>query len=149
MITTPAEQKQLEELMAWTLNLGDKAFVHQHVVDPWAAQHANEQSKPISVAFALIGLYLHLERGFTGREVQRLHMRLGQPRGRGPCRKEWPRLPLPLERGKVRVSDVVALPERERAAAIDGWCSSVWKAWEESHKQVRNWAARDLEILLR
>src|SRR5690349_20552503 len=95
MITSPAEQKHLEELTAWSLSLGDKAFVHQHVVDAWAAQHASEQSRPISVAFALIGLYLHLERGLTGRQVQRVHMLLGQPRGRGPGRKDWPRFPLP------------------------------------------------------
>jgi len=144
MITSPAEQKHLEELTAWSLSLGDKAFVHQHVVDAWAAQHASQQSRPISVAFALIGLYLHLERGVTGRQVQRVHMLLGQPRGRGPGRKDWPRFPLPLGRGNVRVSEVVALPEGDRVAAIDRWCSSVWAAWGESHKQVKNWAARDL-----
>ena len=144
MITLPAEQKHLEELMAWSLSLGDKAFVHQHVVDAWAAQHASEQSRPISIAFALIGLYLHIERGFAGREVQRVHMLLGQPRRRGPGRKDWPRFSLPLERGNVRVSDIVALPEGERVAAIDRWCSSVWAAWGQTHQQVRDWAARDL-----
>ncbi len=140
MIITPREQKQLEEPTAWTLSRGDKAFVHQHVVDAWAAQHASEQSKPISVAFALIGLYLHLERGFTGRAVQRVHMVLSQPRGRGPGRKDWPQFLLPADRGNVTVGDVVGLPEAERVAAIDRWCSSVWAAWEDSHAQVRSWA---------
>src|SRR5689334_24469008 len=119
MISTLAEQKQLEELTAWTLSLADTAFVHQHVVDAWTAQHASENSKPISVAFALVGLHLHLDRGFTGRGGQRVHMRLGQPRGRGPGRKKWPRLSLPLERGHRRVSDVIAIPEGERVGAID------------------------------
>jgi hypothetical protein len=44
--------------MAWTMSLRDSAFVHQYVVDAWAAQHAENGSKPIGVAFALIGLYL-------------------------------------------------------------------------------------------
>ena len=91
--------------MAWTLRLPEGGFIDQEVVDAWAAQHATEESTPISVVFALIGLYLHLEKGFSGRQVQRAHMRLAQPHGRGPGRKEWPRFPLPRERGRITASD--------------------------------------------
>src|SRR2546421_11558897 len=114
MITVKHEQQQRDELMAWTMSVRDSAFVHQHVVDAWAAQHADERSKPIGVAFALIGLYLHLEKGFTGREVQRVHMRLSQPRGRGAGRKDWPRFKLPRQRGVMTVRDVMAAPESDR-----------------------------------
>jgi hypothetical protein len=138
----PKHAQQRDELMAWTMSLSDAAFVHQHVVDAWAAQHADEHSKPIGVAFALIGLYLHVEKGFTGREVQRVHMRLSQPHGRGAGRKDWPRFELPPQRGDVTVREVMAVPDWDRVAAIDRWCRSVWDAWGDSHAQVRDWAAR-------
>jgi len=140
------EQNAYHELTAWTLSLREGGFIHQHVVDAWAAQHATEKSKPISVAFALIGLYLHFERGFSGREVQRAHMQLAQPHGRGPGRKEWPRFPLPKERGRITVSGVIAAPENERAQAIDRWCRSVWEAWKDSHAAIAEFASRDLGI---
>lgn len=141
------ELEQLSALTAWTLGLREGGFIHQHVVDAWAAQHAEENSKPISVAFALIGLYLYLEKCYSGREVQRVHMRLGQPHGRGPGRKDWPRFALPRERGLVTIADVMASPEAERAAAIERWCRSVWDAWRESHAAVRQWAEKDLPHL--
>src|SRR5262249_47222235 len=102
--------------------------------------------KPVGVAFALLGLYLHLERGWTGREVQKAHMRLAQPQGPGPGRKEWPRFPAPQERGTLTVADVMAAPEHERSAAIDRWCRSVWDAWKVSHEEVRAWTARELGL---
>lgn len=143
-MTAEEEQEKLNQLTPWTLELRDAAFIHQHVVDAWAAQHADENSKPIGVAFALIGLYLHLEKGYTGREVQRVHMQLGQPKGRGPGRKDWPRFALPKERGSVTVHDVMAVAEGDRAAAIDRWCRSVWEAWSESHEKIREWARAEL-----
>ena len=140
------EQNAYHELMAWTLSLREGGFIHQEVVDAWAAQHATEESTPISVVFALIGLYLHLEKGFSGRQVQRAHMRLAQPHGRGPGRKEWPRFPLPRERGRITASDVIAIPENERTQAIDRWCRSVWEAWKGSRAAIAECVSRDLGI---
>ena len=138
-----AEQLAVVQLTAWTLSLRDADFVHQHVVDAWAAQHADEASKPISVAFALIGLYLHLEKDLSGRQVQQAHMRLAQPRGRGAGRKDWPRFQPPEQRGSVTAADVVLAPEQRRKAAIDLWCRSVWDAWRDGQPQVREWAAAE------
>ena len=119
------------ELAAYTLAHGDPAFIHQHVVDAFAAQHATEDSKPIGVAFALIGLYLHLERGRTGREIQRAHMRLGRRR------RQWPAFEPPPTRGEITIHDVLAAaPGPERDHAIDDWCASVWQAWSGSHERV-------------
>ena len=143
---TDTEQRALTELTAWTLSLRDAPFIHQHVVDAWAAQHADEHSKPIGIAFALIGLYLHLERGFSGREVQRAHMQLAQPHGRGKARKDWPRFPLPEDRGALTAAHVIAAPAAQRAQAIDAWCRSVWDAWKDSHAAVAVWAERDLHL---
>lgn len=139
-----AEQRAYNELTAWTLSLGDREFIHQHVVDAWALQHANERSKAIAVPFTLLGMYLHLEKGFTGREVQRVHMKLAQPHGRGPGRKDWPRFPFPKERAAMTVLDVMSVPESERRQAIDRWCQSLWDAWHESQEAMRAWVRAEL-----
>ena len=52
------EQGAYEELQYYTLGHGDHTFIHQHAVDAWAAQHADHNTKPITLAFALVGLYL-------------------------------------------------------------------------------------------
>ena len=128
---TRADRASYDELASYTLTRGDPAFIHQHVVDAFAAQHATEDSKTIGVAFALIGLYLHLERGRSGREVQQTHMRLGRQR------RQWPAFDLPPKRGEITVRDVVAVaPGPARDRAIDGWCASVWDSWSGSHERV-------------
>jgi hypothetical protein len=126
-----SEEEAYHSLCAYTLTHGDAAFIHQHVVDARAVQHANERSKPIGVTFALIGLYLHVEKGYTGREVQRAHMALGQNR------RQWPTFALPADRGAMTARDVMAAAEgAERDAAIHAWCASIWKACNESRDQV-------------
>lgn len=126
-----ADDDAYNELAAYTLTHGDPAFIHQHVVDAFAAQHATVDSKPIGIAFALIGLYLHVELGRSGREVQLAHMRLG--RGR----RQWPTFDLPPTRGEVTIADVLdAPPGPERDVAIDDWCASVWRAWSGSRERV-------------
>src|SRR5579871_2649405 len=51
----PSDQEILHELSFYTLQLGDPEFIHQHVVDAYAVQHAGPQSKPIAIVFGLIG----------------------------------------------------------------------------------------------
>lgn len=89
MEAPPGEQERYDELRSYTLAHADPAFVHQYVVDAWAAQHADASKKPITVAFALAGLCLHLEQGYHGREVQNAHMRLAQRK------QAWPTFALP------------------------------------------------------
>jgi hypothetical protein len=135
------EEELLHELMYYTLAHADPAFIHQHAVDAYAVQNATQDSKPITVMFGLIGLYLHLERGFTGRQVQRVHMQLGTPR------RTWPMPELPEHRGTIRVADVLKTPPgRERDLMIDQWCNSVWQACEKLHSQIREIAGLELGI---
>jgi len=113
-----------EELCCYTLTHGDRAFIHQYVVDAFAAQAADEHTKPVALTFALVGLYLHLEKQFTGRQVQLAHMKLARRT------RTWPTLPQPADRGAVTAADVIAKPEGpERDQAIDVWCRSVWDAY--------------------
>lgn len=120
------------ELAGRTLSLGDPGFVHQYAVDAYTAQHVGPRTKPIGSAFALIGIHLALERGFTGRAVQLAHMELA-------LRKvEWPALETPQERGKVTVADVVAITDGCLAEALRKWMASVWASWVDLHPWVRD-----------
>src|SRR5262245_46349212 len=71
-----AMQSTFDELYVYTM--GREGFVLQHVVDAYGAQTADDATKPIRLVFALVGLYLRVERGFSGHEVQRVHMLMGR-----------------------------------------------------------------------
>jgi ribosomal protein L4 len=116
-----AGQESFDELCCYTLERGDATFIHQHVVDAFTAQHAGERTKPIALVFALVGLYLHVERHFTGKQVQRAHMTLAVRE------REWPSIVLPVSRGTITAADVLAVPAgAARDNAISDWCRSVW-----------------------
>lgn len=109
----------------------DAAFIHQHVVDAQAAQTADEHTRPIGLTFALVGLYLHVERGLSGRQVQRVHMQLAKRK------RAWPTIALPKERGTITATDVMAAeagPPRDQA--IEAWCVSVWTAYRDSQPAI-------------
>jgi hypothetical protein len=126
-----SDEEVYHALSAYTLELRDPEFLHQHVVDAYTVQHANETSKPIGVLFALAGLYLHVERQLTGRQVQRAHMQLAKDR------RPWPRVSLPTDRGAMTAVDVMAMPEgAQRDEAIHAWCRSVWDACEQTRDGV-------------
>jgi uncharacterized protein DUF5946 len=125
------EREAYEELQGYSLMLRDEAFLHQHVVDAWTAQHAEKTTRPIALAFALIGLYLHVEKGFSGRQVQRAHMALARRK------RTWPAFPLPRERGPITAIEVLAAaPGADRDRAIVAWSASVWRAYRDSHLAV-------------
>lgn len=125
-------QELYNELAFYTLSHSDPEFIHQYLVDAYGAQHADEHTKPIGLAFALIGLYLHVEKGYSGKEVQRAHMMLGKHK------RQWPRFKLPEDRGKMSIADVLrAAPGPGRDEAIHRWCKSVWNSYGDSHPQVR------------
>ena len=79
----------MNELSYYTLAHGDRAFIHQHVVDAYAAQHVRPSPSTIGPAFALAGLYLASEQRYSGRQVQQTHMRMAR------ASKQWPRFDPP------------------------------------------------------
>jgi hypothetical protein len=118
-----------DEVYAYTM--GRPGFILQHVVDAFAVQTANDDSKAISVVFGLVGLYLHVEKQFSGRQVQKAHMKLGRRK------REWPSVYLPEDRGIMTIADVLeasAGPERDKA--IDDWCRSVWTAFGGNRQNI-------------
>ena len=137
-----SEQELFNELSFYTLAHGDPSFIHQHIVDAYAAQNADKNTKPIGIAFGLIGLYLHIAHGYTGREVQLAHMQLARHR------KTWPAFDLPVDRGAVSVADVMkAPPGAERDQAIEKWAASVWEAFSMNHSQVAQLVSSELPYI--
>lgn len=129
------------QLAFYTLAHPGPEFIHQLVVDAYAAQNANETSKPIAIVFSLVGLYLHLEKGFTGKQVQRAHMQLAK------WPNTWARPPLPTDRGTIHIQDVLAAdPGPDRDAMIERWCASVWECWQPSRSQIVEVARKYLSV---
>ena len=52
------ERQAYDELYVYTMRHGGASFILQHVVNAFAAQTATDQTKPIEITFALVGLYL-------------------------------------------------------------------------------------------
>lgn len=129
----------MNELSYYTLAHGDPKFIHQHLVDAYGAQHVRQDKSTIGAAFTLAGLYLAVERGFTGRQVQKMHMLMASRS------KQWPRFVPPPDPGEMTVADVLAVaPGPERDEALLAWCKSVWNAWSEQQGRVREMVDRFL-----
>ena len=122
-------QSAYEELYVYTM--GRPNFILQHVVDAHQAQTATETGKPMGIVFSLIGLYLHVEKEYSGNQVQQVHQRLARQK------RQWPTIALPSDRGTLTAVDVMAVaagPDRD--TAIDQWCEAVWKAFSDSHQTI-------------
>ena len=111
----------------------------QLAVDAYAAQHAPRQVggdvPPISVAYALVGLHLALDRRVFGVEVRAAHQRMGKPD------PSWPRLLAPERTGTMTVFDVAAAGAMVgsvagHAKAVRSWAADVWQAWAWQHAAV-------------
>ncbi len=113
--------------------------LHQLTVDTYAAQHPGPQVPAISLPFALIGLHLALEDGWTGVAVRAAHGWLAERGG------EWPAFSPPAGRGSLTAADVAeARGPEQHAALIDRWAAVTWDAWRDEHPRVRAWASEVL-----
>jgi hypothetical protein len=119
-----------DELYVYTM--GRRNFILQHVVDANIAQKAPAINPPrIGIIFALVGLYLHVEKGFTGTQVQNAHMVMGK------VKRSWPNVVWPAERGEMTAANVLAMPAgQHRDAGIDEWCRQVWAEFSANRGMV-------------
>src|SRR5260370_31659854 len=85
----------MNELSYYTLAHGDPTFIHQHLVDAYGAQHVPQSKSTIGPAFALAGLYLAVECGFSGRQGQKIHMVMARKS------KAWPGFAPPEDVGPL------------------------------------------------
>jgi Family of unknown function (DUF5946) len=124
-------QDEYQQLQYYTLAHPGPDFIHQNAVDAHAAQTADDDTKPITVAFALVGLYLYIEKGYTGKQVLQAHMALAKRK------RTCPTFDLPDSRGEITVADVMAQPPgAKRDAMIRRWCESVWRAYAKRRARV-------------
>lgn len=135
------EESAYHQLCAYTLSRRDPGFVHQFVVDCWALQHSTPETRPIGMVFPLVSLYLHLEHGYTGRQAQLAHMRLGNNR------RTWPRMTPPAQPVHFSVNEILDLnSDAARDHAIDRWCELTWDAWKDSQGQIRELVQGELNL---
>ncbi len=135
------EQARYDQVAFYTMAHPGPGFIHQNLVDAFAAQNAAPDDKPIKAVFTLVGLYLCLEKGYTGRQAQLAHMKMARRR------KDWPRLSLPAQRGTIRIGDVLAAPPGpERDARIAEWGRDVWQSWSHAHGQIRELCQNELGV---
>ena len=120
------------DLQCYTVAKQDPEFIHQHVVDTYEAQHAGGPTRTITVAFGLIGLYLAVEKGYTGRQVQLARMRIAK------VRKVWPRLEPPGQPALLTVMDVLCSgPDADKDRMVRKWMTVAWESWADRHDWVR------------
>jgi hypothetical protein len=142
MDTSRADRIAYDLLSIDTLHHVDEQFIHQYIVDTYTAQTATIETKEIALIFALVGLYLHVEHHYTGRQIQDAHMQLAS----GP--HTWPKLVFPQYRGSITAAMVVREPHgSKRNAMIDLWAAAVWHAWQESHPVVKDLVHTRLEVV--
>jgi hypothetical protein len=130
--TVKPDQDLYDALSFYTLSHPDADyFIHQHFVDAYAAQNADEDTKPISIIFSLVGLYLLIEKGYTGKQVQLFHMHMAEQK------KPWPEIILPQYRGDITIKDVITKSAgEERDQMIKEWCFSILKAYKDVHGTI-------------
>ncbi len=105
---------------------------HQMMVDTYGAQHAGADTKPITVAFGLIGLQLTLDDGWTGVAVRAAHQMLAERS------KRYPVFVRPSGNATLTVEDVALVGSiDDRVSALRQWAESVWAWWAPAHDAVR------------
>ncbi|MCW3121387.1 MAG: hypothetical protein JWQ38_879 [Flavipsychrobacter sp.] len=119
------------QLSYYTLAKGDTDFIHEVIVDTYGAQHGGTGTSDMTIFFAIAGLYLHLERGKTGKQARQAHVDMAQHK----CYK-WPSLVPPAQKEWLTIADVIAADDSRKDALIEQWAASTWLAWQKDIKLV-------------
>lgn len=131
------DQEMYHELAYYTLSHPHARFIHQHVVDAFTAQTATTETKSIAIYYALVGLYLYVEKNYTGKQVQMAHVQLSN------TPKIFEPLDLPKDRGDYTIQDVLKHPPgKDRDEAIHKWCVCVWDIYKNQRTPVKEFADR-------
>ena len=130
----------LHKLSYYTLELRDPEFIHQLIVDTYMAQHFGQKVKPIGITFALVGLYLVNEKGYTGKMVQDVHVQLA----RVNASKNWPYFPEPTKKASLTVKSILESTDKNKA--IRDWSESVWEIWKDQKAQIAEILRQQLHV---
>jgi Family of unknown function (DUF5946) len=114
-------------------HLAEVGRSHQLLVDTYTAQHVGPNAAAITGAFALVGLYLALERGWSGLEVRDAHQALANRY------RDWPRFAgAARAQAAVTVEDLaLAATTSQYAETLHRWARAVWASWRDEHGLVR------------
>jgi uncharacterized protein DUF5946 len=131
----------LAELAGFESTVIELGRFRQMTVDAYGAQHAGHPTKPIRVAYSLVGLHLALDRKVSGAGVRTAHSLMGKPQ------PDWPGFDSPRRSPAITVLDVVdagahAGSVAGHAAAMLRWAEAVWLAWTNHHSAVVELTAR-------
>lgn len=122
---------EYSQLASFTLELRDEYFVHQLAVDAYAAQNYEpHKDSPIKITFALIGLYLANEKKYTGKQVQKAHMELGNKK------RNWPAWTQPEAKAELAIKDVLAAANEDKTEMIKKWNEAVWNTWKGKKNEI-------------
>jgi hypothetical protein len=104
---------------------------HQMCVDAYLCQHVGPGTKAISICFGLNGLYMMLERGFTGLQARAAHGYQAENF------TAWPRFEPPPDVGPLTAVDVaLAGSPEEHVDLVRRWGRQVWDAWSHAHEEI-------------
>ena len=130
--------KLFEELSFYTLSHSDpNYFIHQLIVDAYTAQTATKHTKKISLVFSIVGLYLLIEKNYSGKEIQGAHTLLSS------YKKDIPEIKLPEKRGNITIIEVLE-SKLNRDEMIKKWCYSVWKEYEINKEEIKRYCGKYL-----
>ncbi len=118
---------------------GFGALTPIRVIDAYAVQHHGiaERRAIQSVNAHWVALYLQLEKGFTGEQVNVALQRVLK------FANEFVWLEPPTPNGTMTIADVLKAGNPEQQAnAIENYARDIWNAWQGHRATVLKWAAR-------
>ncbi len=117
-----------EELAVW----------QQTAVDAFTLQHLRDSMPAIKQAFALNGLFMVFELGFTGLQARAAHGHLAE------TVRTWPTYERRDDVGDMTASDVSISSVDHCADDMASWGRTVWDAWGDVHDEVADATDRQL-----
>jgi hypothetical protein len=136
VVATPACYACFSELTGGhTLVASGGDFIHQVALDAYLAQHCPFGAHR-TLVFSLAGLYLIVEEGRTGRQVQQVHQALAATAHPLPALE-------PVDaHGAGTVADVLAqIPRDGLVPSVNGWAARMWQAYAARRPEIEQWAA--------
>lgn len=117
----------------------NQALTRIRVIDAYAVQHHGKPERRAiqSVNAHLVALYLQLEKGYSGEQVNAALQRVLK------FANEFVWLEPPTPNGTMTIADVLrAQTPEEQANAIEKYARDIWSAWQVHRETVLKWAAR-------
>ena len=103
-------------------------FDHQYLVDIFCCETYAPETKPISIAFALVGLYLFLEKDFSWKLIQNFHKHLSKQN------IILPQISIHIKNPEFLIEDMIKLPINERKQKFKFRASQVRNIYSQDDK---------------